>query len=50
MMLAYSLFLEVTVSGESRKGFGEDLSRKSGEVGRSYCGLPMTSHLGIFCL
>ena len=46
---AYSLILEYTVSGESRKDFREDFIRRLGEVGLSHCGLPLSCHLEITC-
>ena len=49
-MLAYSLILEDTVSGESRKDYREDFSRRLGEVGVSRWDLPISRHLEITCL
>ena len=50
MMLAYSLFLEGTVSGESRQDFREDLTRIWERLESPVSGLPKSGHLGIFCL
>ena len=50
MMLAYSLILEGTVSGESRQDFREDLTRIWERLESPVSGLPKSHHLGIFCL